>query len=60
MVAGKTQQANKNQRNGIHDHAVSILVFAFRAFVFREVGDRYSVRGTRSRPESYDTAIKIG
>ena len=48
---------------------MSIIIDAFRAFVFREVvwlgiSDRgppegTSVRGSRSRPESYDTAVSF-
>jgi hypothetical protein len=38
--ARKAHQADKNQGNGIYDHAMPILILAFRAFVFREVGDR--------------------
>jgi hypothetical protein len=64
-----------NQGNGICDHAMPIIIPALRAFVFREVGDRRviwlartdrglppmtSVRSTRSRPESYDTAVSVG
>jgi hypothetical protein len=71
---GKNQQDHENQGNSIHDHAVPIIIGAFRAFVFREVGhwrvvwrgmtDRSlppmtSVRGSHSRPESYDTAVSF-
>jgi hypothetical protein len=38
--ARKAQQADKSQGNGIYDHAMPIIILAFRAFVFREVGDR--------------------
>jgi hypothetical protein len=38
--ACNAQQADKNQGNGIYDHAMPIVILAFRAFVFREVGDR--------------------
>jgi hypothetical protein len=37
--AGKNQQGHENQGNRIHDHAMSIVIEAFRAFVFREVWD---------------------
>ena len=52
-----------------------ILIIAFRAFIFREVGDwrviwvgttdrgvlmMISMRSTRSRAESYDTAVNVG
>ena len=37
--ARKTQQADKNYGNGIYGHAMPILIIAFRAFIFREVGD---------------------
>jgi hypothetical protein len=37
--AGKAQQADKSQGDGIYDHAMPIIILAFRAFVFREVGD---------------------
>ena len=63
--AGKNQQDHENQSNRIHDHAMSIIIDAFRAFVFREVWDWCppevtSVRGSRrSRPESYDTAVSF-
>ena len=36
----KAQQADKDQGNGIYDHAMPIIIFAFRALVFREVGNR--------------------
>jgi hypothetical protein len=36
----KTQQADKNQGNGIYDHTMPIIILNLRAFVFREVGDR--------------------
>jgi hypothetical protein len=38
--ARKAQQADKDQGNGVYDHAMPILILAFRAFVFREVGKR--------------------
>jgi hypothetical protein len=38
--ARKAHQADKNQGNGIYDHAMPISILAFRALVFREVGDR--------------------
>jgi hypothetical protein len=37
--AGKNQQGHENQGNRIHDHAMSIIIDAFRAFVFQEVWD---------------------
>jgi hypothetical protein len=37
--AGKNQQGHENQGNRIHDHAMSIIIEAFRAFVFQEVWD---------------------
>jgi hypothetical protein len=38
--ARKAHQADKNQGDGIYDHAIPIIILAFRAFVFQEVGDR--------------------
>ena len=38
--ARKAQQADKDQGNGVYDHAMPIIALAFRAFVFREVGNR--------------------
>ena len=38
--ARKADQADKNQGNGIYDHAMPIIILAFRAFIFREVGDQ--------------------
>jgi hypothetical protein len=38
--AREAQQADKDQGNGVYDHAMPILILAFRAFVFREVGNR--------------------
>jgi hypothetical protein len=38
--ARKAHQADKNQGNGIYDHAMPIIIIAFRAFVFREVANR--------------------
>ena len=38
--ARKAQQTDKDQGNGVYDHAMPILILVFRAFVFREVGDR--------------------
>jgi len=38
--ARKAQQADKDQGNGVYDHAMPMIILAFRAFVFREVGDR--------------------
>jgi hypothetical protein len=62
--AGKNQQGHENQGNRVHDHAMSMIIEAFPAFVFREVRDWCPpevtlVRGSRSRPESYDTAISF-
>jgi hypothetical protein len=37
--AGKNQQDHENQGNRIHGHAMSIVIEAFQAFVFREVWD---------------------
>jgi hypothetical protein len=37
--AGKNQHDHENQGNRIHDHAMPIIIEAFRAFVFREVWD---------------------
>src|SRR2546425_3851771 len=36
----QAQQADKDQGNGVYDHAMPIIILAFRAFVFREVGNR--------------------
>jgi hypothetical protein len=36
-AAGRIQQGHEDQGNRIHDHAMSIIIDAFRAFVFREV-----------------------
>ena len=38
--ARKAQHADKDQGNGVYDHAMPIVILAFPAFVFREVGDR--------------------
>src|SRR5215831_18320788 len=38
--ANKHQYAGENKSNGIHHHAMPILVVAFRAFVFCEIRDR--------------------
>jgi hypothetical protein len=38
--ARKAQQADKDQDNGVYDHAMPIIILALRAFIFREVGDR--------------------
>jgi len=38
--ARKAQQADKDKGNGVYDHAMPMIILAFRAFVFREVGDR--------------------
>ena len=38
--AGKAQQADKDQGNGVYDHAMPIIILACQAFIFREVGDQ--------------------
>jgi hypothetical protein len=38
--ARKAQQADKDQSNGVYDHAMPIIILAFWAFVFREVSNR--------------------
>jgi hypothetical protein len=38
--ARKAQQADKDQGNGVYDHAMPIIILAFWAFVFREVSNR--------------------
>jgi hypothetical protein len=38
--AGKAQQADKSQSDGIYNHAMPVIILAFGAVVFREVGDR--------------------
>ena len=38
--ARHAQQADKDQGNGVYDHATPVIVLAFRVFVFREVGNR--------------------
>ena len=38
--ARQAQQADKDQGNGVYDHTMPIIILAFRAFVFREVGNR--------------------
>ena len=38
--ARRAQQADKDQGNGVYDHAMPIIILAFRAFVFLEVGNR--------------------
>jgi hypothetical protein len=69
--ARKNQQAGESQRDGIDDHAMPILIVAFRVLVFREVWDRRAIRlgitdqclapmssarSTQWRPELDDTA----
>jgi hypothetical protein len=38
--ARKDQQAGENQGGGVNDHAMPILIVAFRTFVFCEIWDR--------------------
>ena len=69
--ARKDQHAGEYQGDGVNDHAMSVLIVAFRAFVFREIRDRRVIwcgtrlrpmpsgRGPHSRPESYHTAIIV-
>ena len=38
--ARKAHQAGKTQGDGIYDRTMPIIILAFRAFVFREVGNR--------------------
>src|SRR5262249_4602351 len=72
--ARKAQQADKDQGNDVYDHAMPILIVAFRAFVFREVGDRLvtwpgitdgslppltSMQSTGSGWESYNAAARV-
>jgi hypothetical protein len=38
--ARKAHQAGKTQGDGIYDRTMPIIILAFRAFVFREVGDQ--------------------
>jgi hypothetical protein len=72
--AGKNQQDHESQGNRIHDHAMPIVIGAFRAFVFPKVWDwpvvwrgmtdrdlptMTSMGGTNSRPETYDTAVSV-
>ena len=38
--ASKAQQADENEGHGIYEHLMSIIILTFRAFVFREAGDR--------------------
>jgi len=38
--ARHAQQADKDQGNGVYDHAMPIIILAFLAFVFRKVGNR--------------------
>jgi hypothetical protein len=38
--ARHAQQADKDQGNGVHDHAMLVIILAFRAFVFRKVGNQ--------------------
>jgi hypothetical protein len=38
--ASKAQQADENEGHGVYEHPMSIIILAFRAFVFREVRDR--------------------
>jgi hypothetical protein len=72
--AGKNHWDHENDGEGVHGHAMPIIIDAFRAFVFREVWDwrvvwrgmpdrgfppMTSVRGSHSRPELYDTGVSF-
>ena len=38
--ARQAQKADKDQGNGVYDHAMPVIILALRAFIFREVGNR--------------------
>jgi hypothetical protein len=38
--AGKYQQTGEKDGDGIDNHAMPILIVAFRAFIFHEIWDR--------------------
>jgi hypothetical protein len=38
--ARKAHQADKNQGDGLYDHAMPIIILALGAFVFRDLEDR--------------------
>ena len=37
--ARKAQQADKDQGNGVYDHAMPMIILAFRAFVLSGTGE---------------------
>jgi hypothetical protein len=54
--ARKAHQADKNQGDGLYDHAMPIIILALGAFVFRDVEDL--ARNNRSGPSLGDFRAK--